>query len=108
MYEVDGRDEALKLPDLPQSSIGASTPFIISDEQCVVLAYYLEVRDPEWDGQTVRVVGPTEVAEPVAIVRFAICYAHMFGPPNDEAFSGHPASTSRSATDRLNRSSPRC
>lgn len=21
---------------------------------------------------------------------FADCYAHMFGPPNDEAFSGHP------------------
>jgi hypothetical protein len=90
MYEVDGRDEVGKLPDLPQSSIGAPTPFIISDERIVVLAYYLEEQDPEWDGQMVRVLGPTAASEPVAIVRFALCYAHMSGPPNDEAYSGHP------------------
>jgi hypothetical protein len=28
--------------------------------------------------------------EPVALVSFTQPYAHMFGPPNDEAFSGHP------------------
>jgi hypothetical protein len=27
--------------------------------------------------------------EPIALVRLE-CAAHMFGPPNDEAFSGHP------------------
>lgn len=78
MYEIDGRDEVEKLSDLPQSSIGAPTPFIISDEHRVVLAYYLEMPEPD------------AVSEPVAMVRFATCYAHMSGPPNDEAFSGHP------------------
>ena len=55
-----------------------------------VLAYYIEDVDPGWDGSSVRVVGPTEAGEPIALVRFEPCYAQMFGPPNDEAFSGHP------------------
>jgi len=90
MYEVDNRDEVQELTGVPQSSIGAPVPVIISDENRVVLAYYVEERDPEWDGRTVRVVEPAGASEPFAIVRFAPCYAHMFGPPNDEAFSGHP------------------
>jgi hypothetical protein len=36
------------------------------------------------------VVGPADADEPVALVLFEPCYAHMFGPPNDEAFGGHP------------------
>jgi hypothetical protein len=24
------------------------------------------------------------------LLEFSGCYAHLFGPPNDEAFSGHP------------------
>lgn len=90
MYEVDHQDEVCELRDVPQSSIGAPVPTIVADEHRVVLAYYLQDRDPDWDGQTIRVVGPADSSEPLAIVRFAICYAHMFGPPNDEAFIGHP------------------
>jgi hypothetical protein len=90
MYEIDSRDEVHELAGIPQSSIGAPIPVIISDENRVVLAYYVEERDPDWDGRTVRVVGPTAASEPLAIIRFAPCYAHMFGPPNDESFSGHP------------------
>jgi hypothetical protein len=90
MYEVDDRDEVRKLEGVPQASIGAPLPVIVSDEHRVVLGYYLEDTDPGWDGQTVRVVSPTRASEPLALVRFAPCYAHMFGPPNDEAFSGHP------------------
>jgi hypothetical protein len=47
-------------------------------------------RLPEWDGSTIRVVGPSDAYEPIAIVRFNRCSAHLFGPPNDEAFAGHP------------------
>jgi hypothetical protein len=90
MYDVDGRDEVQELAGVPQSSIGAPIPFLISDEGRVILAYYLEDTEPEWDGRTIRVVGPAQASEPFAIVRFARCYAHMFGPPNDEAFAGHP------------------
>jgi hypothetical protein len=90
MYEVDHQDEVHELPDVPQSSVGAPVPLVVADEHSVVLAYYLEDDDPDWDGQTVRVVGATGASEPLAIVRFALCYAHMWGPPNDEAFRGHP------------------
>src|SRR5262245_18640553 len=92
MYEVDHQDEVHELPDVPQSSIGAPSPIIVGDEHRVVLAYYLEDddTDPDWNGETVRVVGPDDASEPLAIVRFAFCHAHMWGPPNDEAFGGHP------------------
>jgi hypothetical protein len=92
MYEVDHQDEVHELPGVPQSSIGAPVPIVVADEHRVVLAYYLEdtETDAEWDGQTIRVVGPADASEPLAIVRFAFCYAHIWGPPNDEAFRGHP------------------
>ena len=90
MYDVDGKDCVRELPDVPQSSVGAPIPLVMSDEHRVVLAYYLQEAPPGWDGSSVRIVGPSEADEPIAIVKFALCYAHMFGPPNDEAFKGHP------------------
>lgn len=90
MYAVDEKDEVVELAELPQSSVGAPCPLVIADEHHVVVAYYLEDRDPAWDGSTVRIVGPESSDEPVALVRFAACRAHTLGPPNDEAFAGHP------------------
>jgi len=63
---------------------------ILAGEHHLHLAYYIEDRSPDWDGTTVRVVGETTTGEPVALVIFIHAYAHMFGPPNDEAFGGHP------------------
>jgi hypothetical protein len=60
------------------------------DELRLVLAYYIEDAPENWDGSTIRMVTPTDADQSVAIIRFRFCYAHMFGPPNDEAFSGHP------------------
>src|SRR5215469_1427592 len=90
MYEVDEKDRVRELLDVPQSSVGAPLPFLISDEHRLVLAYYLDEAPNGWDGSYVQIVGPTNVEEPIAVVRFAFCYAHLFGPPNDEAFQGHP------------------
>jgi hypothetical protein len=90
MYEVDAKDRVVPLEGVPQSSVGAPIPFVMADEHRVVLAYYLEVRSPEWDGSQVRLVDPTTSNEPIALVRFNSSTAHMFGPPNDEAFAGHP------------------
>ena len=56
----------------------------------MVLAYYVQETETGGDGTTARMVGPSGVGEPIAIVRFMLCYAHIFGPPNDEAFAGHP------------------
>jgi len=90
MYEVDENDRVVQLEDFPQSSIGAPLPLVLADENAIALAYYLENRDPDWDGTTVRILDSVSSDEPVAIVRLRRCLAHMFGPPNDEAFSGHP------------------
>jgi hypothetical protein len=90
MYEVDGRDRVTKLVGAPQSSVGAPNPLVVSDGLTVVLAYYLQDTPSGWDGSTARMVGHTTDGEPVALVRFDICLAHQLGPPNDEAFTGHP------------------
>lgn len=90
MYEVDEQDSVTALAGVPQASIGAPNPLVLSDEQRVVVAYYLEATPPDWDGKTARVLGPTEASEPLAMVRFSGVVAQMLGPPNDEAFSGHP------------------
>lgn len=90
MYDVDGRDRVTELAGVPQSSVGAPNPLVIGDEHRVVLAYYAETAKPGWDGSSIRTVGPSNTSERIAIVRFETCYAHFFGPPNDEAFAGHP------------------
>ena len=90
MYQVDENDRVIELKDMPQSSIGTPHPFVMSDEFTIVLAYYLSNVPKNWDGATVRIVGPDTEGEPVALVQFKGYYAYAFGPPNDEAFSGHP------------------
>jgi hypothetical protein len=90
MYSIDNQDTVAERTDLPQSSVGAPCPVVLSGEHFLHLAYYVEQREEGWDGSTVRVVGEHSGGEPCALVRFARATAHMFGPPNDEAFAGHP------------------
>jgi hypothetical protein len=90
MYQVDEKDCVVPLTDVPQSSIGAPVPVVVADEHRVVLAYYLDNRDPAWDGTYVRLIDRVSDNEPIALICFSSCSAHMFGPPNDEAFEGHP------------------
>ncbi len=90
MYEVDKHDKVKALEKVPQSSVGAPNPIVLAGEHDVLLTYYLSNVPADWDGTTVNIVGPDTSDEPVAIVKFHRCCAHMFGPPNDEAFSGHP------------------
>lgn len=91
MYPVD-QDRVIPLADIPRSSVGAPQPRIVADEFTCAVAYYVEVRDPRWDGTYVRIIDPEKVADPVAVVSFPLYCATLFGPPNDEAFSGHPLS----------------
>ncbi len=90
MYQVDGNDRVQELTDIPQSSVGAPIPVVIAGEQSLALAFYEEISDPEWDGSTARTVDPDTKEKSVVIVRFTDCYVHLFGSPNNEAFSGHP------------------
>lgn len=90
MYTVHDRDRVAELTEVPQSSIGAPLPAVVADEHHVFLAYLVEAREANWDGRTVRVVGPESSDQIVALVTFVGARAHQFGPPNDEAFAGHP------------------
>lgn len=90
MYSIDERDQVVALSDLPQSSVGAPLPAVVAMEGRLALAYLVEAIDPAWGGRTVRVVTPGADHEIVALVEFTWPLAHFFGPPNDEAFAGHP------------------
>lgn len=90
MYPVDELDAVIELQDVPQSDIGAPLPIIVSDEHTIVLVYIVSEPDPNWDGTYVKIVSPNSDNISIAIIKFSKSYAHMFGPPNDEAFSGHP------------------
>jgi len=90
MYAVDQLDAVVKLTNVPQSSIGAPCPMLLAGEHYLHLAYYLQNTPSGWDGSTVRVLEDSSGNEPCALVEFKQAYAHMFGPPNDEAFEGHP------------------
>jgi hypothetical protein len=90
MYSVDNKDEVIRLGNAPQSSVGAPCPMISASEQSLRLAYFVEDIPSNWDGSTVSVIDENTNREPVALITFTRPKAHMFGPPNDEAFSGHP------------------
>jgi hypothetical protein len=89
MYNVDDKDRVIKLDDVPQSSVGAPLPVVLSDEGKTLLAYLRSDVPDDWDGSSIRIVG-YESEWPIVIVEFKAVYALMSGPPNDEAFSGHP------------------
>jgi hypothetical protein len=89
MYAVDELDSVVELPDAPRPDVGAPLPAIVVSEGHLDLLYLISEPDPNWDGTYVKVVGPDSEGL-VARISFSGPYAHMFGPPNDEAFSGHP------------------
>jgi hypothetical protein len=90
MYTVDRQDSVIQLGDVLPFSVGAPCPVALVDDNTLMVAYYMEVADPEWDGSSVRAIDPATSVGPVALVTFTAYKAMMFGPPNDEAFSGHP------------------
>ena len=90
MYTADDRDRVIELTDVPASSVGAPLPVVLRSELRLTLLYYIQTMPDGWDGTTVRVVGYDSADELVARVTFEMPYASRFGPPNDEAFAGHP------------------
>jgi hypothetical protein len=90
MYSVDDLDTVERLTDVPKASPGAPCPAAVCDESRLYVAYYLHRSEPGWNGTSVRIVSPATEGEMVALVEFLHHYAFMFGPPNDDAFDGHP------------------
>lgn len=54
MYAVDERDRVIELKDVPQSSVGAPLPVVLSDEFKILLAYIAEESSPGGTDLTVR------------------------------------------------------
>ena len=90
MYHVDALDRVVELSDFPQCSIGAPLPSLISTEHETVLLFLRDDAAEDWDGTTARIVSLSSEDEPLAVVTFHKCYARIFGPPNEEAYMGHP------------------
>jgi hypothetical protein len=83
MYPVDERDKVIEIRTVPQSSVGAPSPIILSDEHRILLAYVIQDSSPD------SIIQQAE-GEDFALVEFQRYRSFIFGAPNDEAFSGHP------------------
>ena len=90
MYQVDQRDSVVELYDVPRPDVGAPLPAVVASGRQLELVYRVSERGPNRDGTDIHVVGTTSEGQLVARIRFDHPYAHMFGPPDDEAFTGHP------------------
>jgi hypothetical protein len=73
MYTIDEQDKVVSLDAVPRHSPGAPMPLVLASDIGVVLAFETAPRGEE-----------------VVILKFVRPRAHYFGPPNDEALTGHP------------------
>lgn len=89
MYSIDEKDNVIELTDVPQSDTGAPRPAVLTSEDFVLLAYYLQ-EAPTYPIETTSQMSGLGSKEACALVRFSAPVAHMFGPPGDETFHGHP------------------
>jgi hypothetical protein len=79
LYTVDDLDQLVELLSVPKQEPNVPDPAVFAKESLLVLSYW-ERDDPP--------LHPT--TQPMAAVVFEYPYFHLFGPPNDEAISGHP------------------
>jgi hypothetical protein len=93
MYSVDARDEVVELSAVPPPATGAPQPTVLATEERLLLVYSLPGLELGQIGPAGRMVMPEDLPEgydPTVILEFVRPLAHFFGPPNDEALSGHP------------------
>ncbi len=89
MYEIDKLDKVIHLSGVPQSSVGAPTPYVLAVEGVAVLAYMTRVVEI-WQMNREELAAKKDFRDEWALIRFAMAHAHVLGTPNDEALSGHP------------------
>jgi hypothetical protein len=89
-YTPDGRDRVEPLADVPRCSTGAPIPVVLASEFRLLLLYVLDEPIPGNDGHQIRVIGEDTDDLPIALVEFHRHYAHLLGPPDDEAMIAHP------------------
>ncbi|CCV07736.1 conserved hypothetical protein [Mesorhizobium metallidurans STM 2683] len=81
--------ETLLPIEVPPSSAGAPLPHVFADEGKLLIGYLANRPEPSFDGTNPRSVSPTTGNLSVAILTAEPYLALQFGPPNDEAISGH-------------------
>lgn len=81
--------EALLPIDVPLSSAGAPLPHVFADEEKLLVAYIAHRPDPEFDGTNPRLISSATGGQSIAILTADPYRVFQFGPPNDEAISGH-------------------
>jgi hypothetical protein len=59
MYPIDRKDEVVPRAGIPPSSMGAPYPIVVADEFSVTVAYFIENVPSDWDGTSIRVIGPS-------------------------------------------------
>ena len=75
----------------PRWSTGAPLPQVFSNSHHTYLTYFIDTRDPNWDGSyTTLIDNKSDTSSPIAIVTFIRPNSHRFGIVNDEAVNGHP------------------
>ena len=87
---IFNRNTLEEIKDFPQSSVGAPIPVVLSDEHKLFLCYYVQDPVEGWNGTTVKMVDADTADEAVAVITFKRYRVYKFGPPNDEAITGHP------------------
>jgi hypothetical protein len=90
MYSVDKQDKVIELEQVPQSSVGAPLPIVLSDEFKILLLYIVQDTPADWDGSSVRIIDPGTPVESLALIEFTGYSSYMFGALNDEVFHAHP------------------
>jgi len=86
MYTIDEFDRVVEIEGAPRSDGGAPSPIVLASDTQLLVAYHLADFDRHADGAPQL----SADGERIALARFRGPCAHMFGPPNDEAFDGHP------------------
>ncbi|WP_371381617.1 hypothetical protein [Sporomusa aerivorans] len=71
-----------------QMDSGAPSPVILSNEHIVMLIFYLNHFEPNWNGTTIHVRDNNDDVG-VACVQFRHYKQVKYGWPNDEAYAGH-------------------
>lgn len=80
MYSIDDADQVVRVSEMPKMDVGAPQPTVFANDSTVIIAYFTpNAKTRDQDGH--------------AFVTFSHWLAYMFGPPNDEAFEGHPLAT---------------
>ncbi len=93
MYSVDRKDRVVELAGVPVADPGSPEVALFATDHRLALVYSVPGLQLGQVGPSGRILLPEDIPDgydPIALVEFLRPHPHFFGPPNDEAFEGHP------------------